>query len=74
MGTFENISRNMTGMDPAPEIKEGILKRAQEAQKAELLENQTCSLCDQKTKPGNFCEKCGATFLTSEMIEKEEIN
>lgn len=51
------------------ELNSRTIENAIEAQKATHRDGK-CSLCDKETPVGNFCEKCGATFLTERQIEQ----
>ncbi|MEK7586370.1 MAG: hypothetical protein AAB453_00690 [Patescibacteria group bacterium] len=78
MGSFESgaekVARDVLGLEISDELRKDILDTAKAAERAELSSDGTCSRCKKNTKFGNFCERCGATFLTPEMIEKGEVN
>jgi len=54
-------------------LKEEILKTYRERSKATRGDDGKCSQCGENVPPGNFCDQCGATFITEEMIKRGEL-
>lgn len=52
--------------------KATILEMAKSREKADYADGK-CSKCGARVPRGNFCDQCGATFLTPEQIEKGEL-
>lgn len=55
-------------------LREKTLALAAERPKAAKTEDGKCSLCGLEAEVHNFCNQCGATFLTTEQIERGKLN
>lgn len=55
-------------MQSAAGLNPSIIESAIESPKA-VYQDGKCSICGMETHAGNFCEGCGATFVTKKQIE-----